>query len=279
MAALKQWRPINSAHAIQQVIARVRFSQDVNEIPWRRILTLGKDRARALGLNVEQPVQDVNVTMSPSGPPVQSIREVGVEHLRLERPGFASDKLLILKSEISFEEWRYTRWAALAEKLGELFLPLTERYMDSVTISAIQLEYIDMFEAAPASHGPDCSELIRENSEFTSPVSYSKTNPWHCHSGFFTSPDAQTKRLCNIDIDVADINTGTTPTGEDPVRVARIRTHLTDFFNQKGYPPLSNESFEGAAIIERFEALHVSLKQTFGKIITDQAAAAVSMKG
>jgi uncharacterized protein (TIGR04255 family) len=275
-ARLREWRPLSEAHAIERVLAAVRFAQPVTDIPWKKIQATGRERARKLQLITERPLQQIGFAVSPEGQGNVTVpQSVGIEFLRLERPDFYSDKLAIERAAVSFESWRYTRWVGFAERIREGLATLAQLYLTAVPLLGIQLEYIDRFDAAEGQRAPSCAEVVRHPSKFIAEGAFRDREPWHCHIGWFEKPDAQTRRLANLDVDVGDV--AAQPFTEAK-RTIRIRTHLTDFFNQPEFEPLSEEAVTTAFIADRFNSLHIELKEMLREVVTEVAAASISLE-
>jgi uncharacterized protein (TIGR04255 family) len=276
MSELQHWKPDNAAHSVQQVVARLIFNQEVTDVPWKKIAPIAKEAALKLDLTTENAVQEINFQVLQSGPRGPQTVQAGAEYLRLEREGFFSDKFIATKRELVFEEWRYTRWAALAEKIRETVILVSKHYFGSVALNAIQLQYVDRFEAADPNNPVACSEVLRFPGKFISEAAFSEDQPWHSHSGFFEKVSSTVRRLGNVNIDVADLQT--VPM-ESPIRMVRITTTLTDLFNQPTYDAFDNDSATAEFLEERLQHLHIRSKDIFAQIVTDAAASKVSLKG
>lgn len=277
MSAFEEWNPLHASHAIERVTARIHFGQSVNEVPWQKIQSEARDRALQMQLLTENQIQQYDLLINQSESRIEKPRPLGIDLLRLERPDFCSEKLEIRRDSVALEVFRYVRWAGYAEKVRSLLLPLTEKYLAAVPIKGVQLEYVDRFDAAESGQEPDCGVVIRRDSELVTTKAFRERDPWHCHSGWFEWPeDGIAKRLANVDIDVADIPV---PTGGEPVRVIRIRTHLTDFFNQPRLTPMPNDALTTDFLAHRLERLHDELKELLRLVLTQAAADSVSLGG
>lgn len=275
MSALRGWKSHNPAHAIQQVTAKLKFTQPVTDIPWRKINDATRATAHKMGLIAEQPIQDINFAMM-SGGMEGGFSPVGIEFLRLERPDFYSEKIAILRDEVSVEEWRYTRWAAFSEKLNALMLPIVTHFAQTVPVLSVQLEYIDLFQSKTPGEATDISEILRHPNNFIPSESFSQDQTFHSHTGYFQRKDDITKRLVNVDVDVVDVRT---PVQPKALRSVRIRTNISDFFNQEGYTAISDEAFNTEFIASRLYDQHIELKDLLSSILSEEATDAISLKG
>jgi hypothetical protein len=277
MPAFDEWKPLHASHAIERVTARIHFGQSVNEVPWQKIQSEARDRAQKLQLHTEKQVQQYGLFINESESRIEKPRPLGIDLLHFERPEFYSEKLEIRRDSVAFEVFRYVRWAGFAENVRSLLLPLSEKYLAAVPIKGVQLEYVDRFDAEESVQEPNCGAVIRRDSELVTTKAFRETDPWHCHSGWFEWPEEGTvKRLANVDIDVADIPASTL--GE-PLRVIRIRTHLTDFFNQPRLTPTPNDALTTDYLAHRLERLHDELKELLRLVLTQAAADSVSLGG
>jgi uncharacterized protein (TIGR04255 family) len=274
---LSDWRPLHESHAIERAFAAIRFSQPITDVPWKKIQRAGRERAHKFQMITERPIQQIGVAFSAEGQGNMAAPEaVGFEFLRLERPDFFSDKLALERNSVSYESWRYTRWAGFAERIREAIAPIAELYLTAVPIFGIQIEYIDRFNAAPGKESPSCAEVVKHPSKFIAEGAFQDREPWHCHVGLFQKPDGQTKRLTNVDVDVADL---ADQPFTRPTRTIRIRTHLTDFFNQPGFEPLPEDAITDTFIANRFNSLHIELKDMLREVVTEAAATSISLGG
>lgn len=275
MAALERWKPLHGSHAIERVAARVQFAQHVNDVPWGKIQSEGKERAEKFQLLTKKEVRQVDFRIEESEGHVDHSRPIGIDFLRLERPNFFSEKLELRRDSLALEVFRYVRWAGFAEMAEAILLPLAKRYLDLVPITGVQLEYVDRFDAT--EDGPDCRAVIRPDSDLVTRRAFSTHDPWHSHAGWFDWPeDGKAKRLANVDIDVFDLPTAGAGQGR---RVVRIRTHLTDFFNQIGLEALPEDALTTEFLAERLDMLHIELKKMLGFVLTDAASTSVSLGG
>lgn len=241
-------------------------------------MDFARNTTRKLQLETEQPIYEqtfaVDTATQKAGEP--TTRTVGYEFLRLERQDFYSDKVTVEKNSVSLENWRYGRWSAFREKIMNSIVPITRMYFDVVPILGISLEYFDRFDARHTESTPDCSEIINRNSDSLAKSAFHPTYPWHCHIGYFKPADNQTRRLFNIDVDVVDLKA---PVAEHTGRAVRIRTHVMDSFNQRGYDPLDESSISPEMVAKRLDQLHIESKHLLETILTEDAASAISLRG
>lgn len=280
MSDLGDWCPLYGAHAIEQVNAKVLFTQAVTDIPWKQIQERAREKSRKLQLVTERPIHHIDFLVSDSPERSKaSPKEVGIEFLRLERPNFYSDKLAIERQGLLFESFRYTRWKSFENKINDAFSPILSMYLSSVPILGIQVEYVDRFNSTQPERQPDCTAVIRSPSEFIAAGALKRNEAWHCHVGFFEKADEATKRLVNLDVDVADLSQRDVGGATVAVRTIRIRTHLRDLFNQNDYDRMPDEKVTPEFVTERINVLHAELKGLLSAAITEDAAKAISLVG
>lgn len=278
---MTDWRPIHEAHSIQVASLTVVFEQAMTDVPWRKVVTLGRTLAREFGLTVEGSAPSVSFALmhegaaAPISSPIQFPQ--GVEFMRLRTPTFAEEKLNLDMSSVRYESWAYTRWAAFLDRGLDLILPIIlAYYLPSVAIQGIGLDYNDRFLSA-VSKAPDAGEIIDSASPLIPARAFRRFEPWHVHSGWFEDHDDQTKRLFNVDIDILETRTG--GFGQGRGRALQLRTAAVDQFNQPGLRQLLNDDVTVAFLRHRLQMMHDELKQVLQAVLTDSASDTIGLKG
>ena len=274
MAEIGDWRPLRGTHSIQMASLSVTFAESVNDRPWRRIEKRIAESAAKHGLDARQPLQVISMRIQPNAAPsIQPQQEAGFEFLRRASADFFAEKIQVMRNGVTFENWDYTRWAATKNKFSGLVKDAYEIYSEGVELSAISLSYADMFQATTTGFEADCSQIIDQQSRFIAPKAFTKTKPWHTHCGWFEYPDAWTRRLRQVNIDIADARN---PDGE--FRIANIVTTANDQFGQEGRDSLPAGKGDWSDVVLRLQACHETLKSTLGSILTKEASVAISLK-
>lgn len=270
MAGIGQWQPAQGVHAIQMAAVTINFVEGITTM-----LLEGAERAVAplakeIGLEQRTQLQEFAIGMGPNGPQPQA-QTASFDFIRLERPDFFSDKISIGRTALRYEDWSYTRWAVMLEKISKLMSAALPSYLMATAISQVSVEYVDVF-LVPSDSADSVRLIIRDDSNFIASGAISDTGLWHTHSGFFEPREDGLRRLHQINIDVADL-----PTPEGLRRAAQIRTYAAD----QPVPADPNVSHslpsDWAAIVERLDSLHDCTKDDFRAILTSEAASAVSL--
>lgn len=280
--AITDWRPLHEAHSIQVASLTILFGQALTDVPWRKAITEGRALARELGLTVERnvPVFSFALVQERATAPVPPAAQVphGVEFMRLRTPTFAEEKLIYDLNSLRYENWAYTRWAAFLDRaLALVFSLMRNYYLPSVPILGIGVDYNDRFYSADGLEAPDAGQVIRPDSPLIAAGAFKRIDPWHVHSGWFEACDDQTKRLFNVDIDVADMPPGVRPQGA--VRALQLRTAAVDHFNQPGLREMPNDDVTVAFVSRRLQMMHEELKRVLEAVLTDSATATIGLKG
>lgn len=259
----------------------MQFAQAVTDVPWGKIVNEGRTASKQAGLLAEsRPEPLFSVSIGPGGveipgTPIPSNKAPNsVEFLRLVRPNFYEEKLALQRAVMRYETSAYTRWFAVQERASSLFTKVVQHYLNAVPILGVAVEYVDRFDADPASAAPDAGVVIKEDSPLIARRAFNRYHPWHSHAGWFDVPDEKTKRLVNVDVDVTDAQPA-----PEVRRAIQIRTSMTDFFNQSGFAPLSAQDAEWAFLVGRFDVLHDQLKELLSTVLTEGAAGRISLAG
>lgn len=278
-AAEKQgFRPVHEAHAIEQLVATVQFEQPLADDAIRAAMDVmsrfndvlpGRNEIRGMGFQIG-PQGVTPIASRISGVPDGIVRTfsdgrgVVVKELRLDR------------QSLVFRTLTYTRWDAVwgeARRYFEVLLPI----FGGINIAAYALSYVDKFIWTGSLEKCRPIALLKPSSPYISPASFEATDLWHCHFGRFVAAGEQTKRLEVVDFDCIDEADALGAT-QEAVRVVRISTTVTDFFNQPGFSAYLLPADESMPQLDRaFSALHSLLKDVFGAIVGDEAAIQVGL--
>ena len=273
------WRPLNEAHSIRVAGITLKFGQDVTDIPWKKALADGREAAKKAGLGVENAFTQVSAMPTREGmfvPPVGLGQVRGVEFLRMRTPAFADEKMNFDRNSLHYESWDYTRWAAFLDRALMLLFGLVERhYLSSVPFLSVTVDYFDTFVSVDGVEQPDVASLLSRSSGFVTEGAFRESDPWHVHSGWSDTSIAGVRRLLNVDIDVHDTTAFRMAGSQMPSRAVNIRTAATDQFDTSG----GNDAVTVAFLKERLQMLHDKLKSLIGRVLTDEAALTVGLRG
>ena len=281
MAAITEWNPLHSAHAIQQVNVSVIFSQATTDVPWRKIVADGRAVAGALNLRVENPIKTFAVQLGPEPQPhIMQPQDAGVEFGRLSQPNVFVEKLRLERGSIRYENWDYTRWSGTRARLEKILDKVLSYYVNAVPILGVAVEYVDRFDAISIASNPHCSQIVDRQSDLIATRAFQDEAPWHSHVGWFEGADDRVRRLVNCDVDVADLATKTIGGDPDkPRRVIQIRTSFNDYFNQPNFLPTPDDDLSQQNLLDRLDRMHTELKHVLGGILTKPAAERIQLFG
>lgn len=270
MAGIGQWQPAKGVHAIQMAAVTINFAEGITAMLLDAAERAAAPLAREIGLEQRTQLQEVAIAMGPNGPQQQA-QTTSFDFIRLERPDFFSDKISIGRNALRYEDWSYTRWAVMLEKISKLMSAALPSYLKATAISQVSVEYVDVF-LAPSNSADSIKLVIRDDSDFIASGVISDTGLWHTHSGFFEPRENGVRRLHQVNIDVADL---TTPEGLQ--RAAQIRTYAADQPVSTDAAVSNTLAAEWTAIVEHLDSLHNCTKADFKAILTSEAASAVSL--
>ena len=275
MAEIGNWKPIRDTHAIQMAAIGVTFSDSLSLRPWERVRGLVAPKAKQLGLDKEEAQAAIQFTMGPGGPmpvPQQPNVPASIDYLRMERADFFSDRFTVNRQGLRYEEWSYTRWAALLEKASAVMEEAFAEYTDTV-MATIYVDYIDVFAADKNIDAPDCGEVVSRSSDLIAPAAYDPSKPWHTYSGHFEAVSPEIRRLHQVNIDVSDFNIGVETT-----RAIQIRTLITDQFNLPFLSSLPADKQTWTVVREQLDSLHRAANGTVKRVLTGSASNAISLR-
>lgn len=263
-----RFEPLHEAHAIEQVAFAFQVDRPLDDSLFSQICDESEKYKTDLPGRVD--MQGMMFAMGTSGPTASSV--VGIAYRRTNPAGVIEAELRIERVSISFRTTVYTRWDSVWAQARKYFDELVPKYLKAARIAGISLNYLDRFvwRGAASSLKPDL--LLRKESLYVAPHVYGESDMWHSHTGVFLRPDAQTKRLLNVNIDCVD---GNPPT---KARNILITTLVNDTFDQPGYEKSSFVEKDAASILdERMQQLHNFGKVVFGNVINDEVRGRIGL--
>lgn len=270
MTGIGQWQPAQGVHAIQMAAVTINFAEGITTMLLEAAERAVAPLAKQIGLDQRNQLQGFEIEMGPNGPQPNA-QTASYDFIRLERPDFFSDKISVGRSALRYEDWSYTRWAVMLEKLNKLMSAALPSYLMATAISQVSVEYVDVF-LVPSDAADSIRLVIRDDSKFVTNGAISDTGLWHTHSGFFEPREQGVRRLHQINIDVAEL-----PTPEGLRRAAQIRTFAADQPIPMDSTVPQTLASEWEAIVDRLDSLHTCTKDDFSAILTTEAASAVSL--
>lgn len=271
MSGIGNWRPAQDAHAIQMAAVGINFREPITSVLLQSADQAVQASTQKLGLAVRNELKEFGFLIGPGGQPQPQGQTAGAEYLRQERPDFVSDKFVLSKNFLRYEEHAYTRWAVLSQKIESCFADAYDIFNKATQVGDLYVEYIDVFLCA-MEHDDNVNLIIDSASDFIAKGAVSDTGLWHTHSGYFDNDDGTVRRLHQINIDVSNANT---PSGL--MRAVQIRTFASDALRDPSQGPFDGLTKPWVELSARLNDLHTAAKADFRRILTADAAAAVSL--
>lgn len=209
--ALNLLTPYKGDHAIQNVTFALEWAGELSgevflELRKRPELT-GDGKFRV----TEQRGIMVNLNEIPGGASTNPTFDIaGVQFDKISSFGSLSKALIINKHHCMFVNNEYTRWDRVWPETRELFAVVLPEIVRFRPITAIGLQYTDIFiwRGNPADF--DLSLLFNRNSAFLSENIFKLKSQWHLYQGYFDSlqieNDIRYNTLNNINISTLNMD-------------------------------------------------------------------------
>lgn len=269
--------PIHDAHAIEQLNTTVIFARPLSDTEMRQATeSMSAFEATLPGFGQ---IMGMGFSIGPQGvsPMMQNASEApaGVLRTYTDPKGVVVKELKLERQALTFRTLAYTRWSTVWKEARNYFEVVLARVPNEVMLSGYTLSYSDKFIWHGVASEMDVNLLLRQDSEYITPKTFSANDLWHCHSGQFVRAKESVKRLIVVDCDCVDEQVF----GANR-RVVRIGTTLTELLNQPGFEqstiPLPSSM---NTLDEAFRILHNELKKVFSEIVSDAIAETVGLNG
>jgi uncharacterized protein (TIGR04255 family) len=276
MPELGGWHPAKEAHAIVRAGLTVAFSGAIGDVAWRRLEKDVALLATSMGLNERQPLGIVGLPapvmalIQNSGAAAQV--NIGAIYQRRQPPQAVAEKLQLGPNNVRYELDEYVRWDPMKARFRELAAPALREYGSASSVSTISVDYVDAFVVRDAHAKNDISAIIPADCPAVARAAFRADELWHTHSGWFDYPDAFTRRLTNIFVDVEQALA--TPGRPHTIR---IRTLQQDQFGQAGLAPAPDNLADWQFVEARIDSLHYNLKELLRTMLTPGAAEMIAL--
>lgn len=273
------FKPVHAAHSIEQAALVVNFDRPLDYaqlVAVNEITSQFRDELPGGG-----PIQG-GLTFMIGGPavmqmpfsPQQPAPVTGVLLHRNAPDGSIESELRVEQTSMSFRTNVYSRWSAVWELAQKYFSSVMGTYLDSgANLVNVSLNFVDKFVWDGEMNACDPSLLMKSDSKYVAPHVFSCDDLWHIHTGAFSRPDNQTKRLTNVNIDCLEEVVGFTSR-----RAVVITTVLTDIFNQPSYDTTSLFTSNGMEFVSsHLEALHNYDKDILREILVTPVAQQIAL--
>lgn len=269
------FEPINTAHAISEVVVYLQFSKDLKaELPsLMNLKATLKDRypAQIDTFSMAVEVNDTQGQLSASQP--------GVSGFRLSRhgPDGRPDWLIQIGGpSISIHCLEYSRWNSVWSEMRDVL----KRIFDELGsgrdyISSIGLKYVDRFIWQDEPGNYDIAALLSNESPYLHDKALDAGERWHCNSGWFEDYSSECEILNQLNI---DSGIGMVESGNSII----VTIDHAQTLRAKGSSSLSrfaeDINAEDARMHLLVEELHQRNKATLGSLLRDAMARRISLE-
>lgn len=269
MSGIGNWRPTQGTHAIQMAAVGVNFRDPLTSLLLDNAEGSVPSAVRKLCQRNE--LKELGFLIGPGGQPQPQVQTAGVEFTRHTTPNSLSNKFVLSKNSMRYEEYDYTRWASLAQEI-EIFCSRTyEIFAQSTYVNSVYMEYIDLF-VCPIEFIDSVNLIINPRSQYVASGANSERGLWHTHSGFFESDVGEIRRLHQINIDVSNAHMS-----DGLMRAIQVRTFVSDNLSEPLEGNQKALTLPWVQIAERITDLHKATKEDFRQVLTPDAAIAISL--
>ena len=195
--------PHGDHHAVVEADLVVEISPPITH-PVRAELKKNHGKWRAfLPAVVEPPTVDFHVSQRGSRAPRSVPPPPPLEFVRYKSDGRLDWRLILHGAHITINCLAYTRWRHVWKQARGLFALGSEVLPEPTVITAVALQYVNVFSWGGPTEDYDARQLLDESSSSV-PASVLDRGPlWHLHQGWFEShldpPEGRVLRRMHID--------------------------------------------------------------------------------
>jgi uncharacterized protein (TIGR04255 family) len=261
------------SHAIERCVATVTFSEALPAKFYQKVLERARTITRTGGLDaLTTPSAMVGFQIDASTGRASPLTGPGPSVFATADRAM---QLIVASNSLTLRTGRYVRWQPFAGELEELLLPLVDNFVEVLSISNIQLEYLDRFLWTGDWSTFQWRELLMADGQFVAGTAAAASAQWHTHSGWFQD-EPGFRRLVNVNIDVGDaipIPIDSPADGPQAIPAAMpsvgVLTLMRD--DQSGRAPEMPVKYENSPSVQAgLERLHIDLKALLMHILTPQ---------
>ncbi len=258
MTAPDRFDPILPAHAIEQCLAAVIFSEPVPP----KILSglLDDHRTRMLAAGLSEGPKAQGLQFNAEAGTITPLADGGpVTFVTADR----GTTITIAPNQVSVSTLRYTRWAHFESSISKFLLPAIVDFCKAVSVSATQLSYQDRFLWTGTWKNFDTAQLLNPNSGVFSVTASRAPQQWHSHAGWFEYPDQARRRVVNVNFDVASAIT-TNMLGQKP----SVGIFTTIQESVVAVPPNAHPTWvDESDVVPKLRQHHLDLKALLASMI------------
>jgi uncharacterized protein (TIGR04255 family) len=208
MRSKLSYSPINSAHAIVEVVMFVQFVPDFGESTIRKLVGVEHDLKDELPK--VNPIQKFAFSMFPEhGSQIVQQQPIGIEMQSIGRDGSLEWMLRTTENTIAVHCLDYSRWDKVWQQ-AKGYLDKTFRHLEGSEsfIASVGLKYIDRFLYDEEPEQASLSTLFRPDTNLVFKRAFLSGPLWHCHSGWFEDLNVRggMKYLNQLNIDATLTN-------------------------------------------------------------------------
>jgi uncharacterized protein (TIGR04255 family) len=263
------FEPIFPSHAIERCAAMVIFEQQLPAKALQKVVDQAQSSFRNAGLetvsgaNIGMQLDFVTGRATPlppgAGPTIFTSRD-------------RATNFIIAPNALTVQTGRYVRWQPFAGQFEELMLPFVQAYADIVSITSLQLEYLDRFIWTGDWGNLQLEHLLRPDSGFVVERAALSHGQWHSHSGWFDGEGAK-RRLVNVNIDLVEF----VPPRGPPLAAPSVG--ITTLIREMPGPVSDQPTqyIEATSVQGDLEQLHFDLKTLLGEIIMPSLAQRIGL--
>lgn len=254
--------PILPAHAIERCGITVIFDQNLPDKIYQKarddvvsgLKKAGLAAQQQQGISIAFDARTGAITPSPqpANAPMQFVSKDG------------ASQLVLVPNSLVWHTTRYIRWQPFIGEFETIVGPIIERYLETISISTVSIEYWDRFYWTGIWENIDFSEILDFEKGIIHRPPAGAVREWHSHIGWFERVDGL-RRLINVNVDVQDFvapATGLVPS-------VAIYSLLRDELRAPGYGQAGPEEQDYNALINRLDRLHTASKNVLASTITD----------
>jgi uncharacterized protein (TIGR04255 family) len=198
MSSSLQFDPIYPAHAIERCAVTVIFDQVVPQKILSSLRATHRSRLLEAGLTDGPPVLGMQIDIS-TGKVIPVEGDGPISFVTSNR----GTTVTLAPNQINLTTVLYTRWVHFEATLDKILMPLVSDYSTSVSVYAVQLDYLDRFIWSGTWENFDAHKLLLPQGELVAARPLRVSQQWHCHSGWFETPTPGKRRLINVNLDIA----------------------------------------------------------------------------
>lgn len=265
------FRPLAGSNAIESCNLSIRFPTPIGEDVFKAVFDTADVLAASNNLpartKIEPPAFLANIPGAPALATAATFQRYATD-------GKIEVDLRCETQTLAFTVRSYSTWREFYDAVERLVFPLLPIYLSSVpAITAIVLQYEDVFLAKEGVERPVAGEMFRSDTKWVALYDPTTDQPWHSHFGIFLPKTNANRELINVNVTVAD---QVRSPANVPQRVTNITMLTGDMYDVPGEMPLVVPAGEEAIVVGTIvQSLHGTQRTILGEVLTDSYLAAI----